>query len=417
MRMAPCLCAPQPPSSCVMLSLDHALTIICQAATPLGTETVLLAHAAGRRLAAPVIAAINAPRADVATMDGYAMRAADLADDAPLTIIGEARPGHPHPGAVLSRQAVRLFTGAPVPAGTDKVVMQERATASGDQVRFCGAAADPVFIRRAGSDFAAGHQVLAAGIILTPGALIAAAAADADQVTIWRRPRIAVLATGDELVAPGSAHSEAHAIPDSLTPGLTAAIAGWGGQIIDTALLPDHLPTLRAAAARALAEADVIVVSGGASVGAHDHARAMFGDRLAPLIDKVAVKPGKPVWLARANDAGAVDSGPLILGLPGNPGSAFVTARLFLAPLLAGCGGGDPLSVLAWQDVPLGATLPPAGDRDLMVRARLSEGEIVPVDNQDSGAQAALALATHLIWHRAGSAALPRAALVKSLSL
>lgn len=394
-----------------MLTLEQALSTVIDLATPLGGETVPLASAAGRRLAVPVPSAIDAPRSDVSTMDGYAVRAADLAGT-PLNVIGEARPGHPHPGGIGLGEAVRLFTGAPVPAGADRVIMQERATRDSGMVSFLGAEADPVFIRRRASDFAAGDTILPAATLLTPGAIIAAAAADAATVSVWRAPKVALLATGDELFPPGTARDEPDAVPDSLSPGLVAAIAAWRGQIIDTALLPDHLPTLRTAAARALAEADVIVVTGGASVGAHDHARAMFGDGLTMLIDKVAVKPGKPVWLARAGE-----NGPLVLGLPGNPGSAYVTARLFLAPLLAGLSGGEPLAMLVWQDLVLGGTLPPVGDRDLMVRARLDGGALNPLDNQDSGAQAVLAQATHLIWQAAGSGAVMAGESVRALAI
>lgn len=394
-----------------MLTLDHALSIIVEIAAPLGEEVVALAGAAGRRLAAPVTAAIDAPRADVSTMDGYAVRAADLFGTA-LPIVGEARPGHPHPGGIGPGEAVRLFTGAPLPTGADRVIMQERGQRDRDRVTLTGADSDPLFIRRRASDFAAGDPILPAGTILTPGALIAAAAADAKDVTVWRMPRVGLLATGDELVAPGTARDEQHLLPDSLSYGLGAAMARWGGAVIDTSLLPDHLPTLRSAAARALAEADIVVVTGGASVGAHDHARAMFGERLTMLIDKVAVKPGKPVWLARSGAGG-----PLIIGLPGNPGSAYVTARLFLAPLLAGLGGGDPLDMLTWQELPLGAALPPVGDRDLMTRAQLIDGTLHPLDNQDSGAQAALALATHLIWQRAGAVRAEAGALARALAI
>ena len=394
-----------------MLSLDEAFAIVGAAANPLGPEMVALAEASGRRLAAPVVAAVDAPRADVSTMDGYALRTADLGAG-PLRVIGEARPGHPHPGQLAPGEAVRLFTGAPLPAGADRVVMQERAVRSGAMVTISGAAADPGFVRSQGSDFRRGAVILPPGTLLTPGALIAAAAADSAMLSVWRRPRAVLIATGDELVAPGSARAEPHAIADSLTPGLVAAMTLWGAAVIDTVLLPDHLPGLRIAAARAVAEADIVIVTGGASVGAHDHARAMFGDGLAMLIDKVAVKPGKPVWLARSGEGG-----PLVLGLPGNPGSAYVTARLFLAPLLAGLGGGDPAALLDWQALPLAAPLPPVGDRDLMSRARLIDGALHPLGNQDSGAQGALAQATHLVWQRAGAAGAAAGARLPSLCL
>lgn len=394
-----------------MLPLDAAFAILTDAARPLPAQSVPLAEAAGHWLAAPVIAAIDAPRADVSTMDGYAVRHA-VTDDAGVRVIGEARPGHPHPGMLEEGEAVRLFTGAPIPRGTDRVIMQERAGRDGDLVRFTGHTADPAFIRRRGSDFVAGTAIIAAGTRLTAGALIAAAAADVAEVAVVRRPRVTLLATGDELVTPGAARADAHAIPDSLTIGLAAAIEQWGGAVTERALLPDHLPGLRQAATRARADADVIVVTGGASVGAHDHARTMFGDGLSLLLDKVAVKPGKPVWLATAGEGG-----PIILGLPGNPGSAYVTARLFLAPLLVGLGGGDPQAVLAWQDLPLAAPLPSVGDRDLMTRAQLLGGALHPLGNQDSGAQAALALATHLIWQRAGASAACQGQLVKALAL
>lgn len=396
-----------------MISFDAATRLLLAAAAPLGQETVPLAHAHGRVLARPVLAAITSPRTDVSTMDGYAVRGADLATlPVQLPLHMTLRPGDPAPPPLPPGACARVFTGAPLPAGADRVVMQEIVTEADGLALFAQAPGDARFVRRAGSDFQAGEPVLQAGTLLRPGALAAMAGADVAAANCWRRPHLALVATGDELTEPGEAGGRPGSIPDSITAAVAALATEWGGHILATGRLPDRLPLLRKGAAAALAGADVVVVTGGASVGAHDHARAMFeSEGFELLFSRVAMKPGKPVWLGRAR-------GRLVLGLPGNPGSALVTARLFLAPLLGALTGRDPRAALGWEPRVLATPLSPGEPREVFWRAiTLPDGRVEAVTNQDSGAQSPLALADCLVRQPIDAPALPAGSPVAALRL
>jgi molybdopterin molybdotransferase len=255
-------------------------------------------------------------------------------------------------------------------------------------------------IRAAGSDFRAGDTLLPAGTVLGFRAMVAAAAADVANLSVVRRPRIVILGTGDELAEPGQALETPGSIPESVSFGVAALARQCGGEVIDRRRLTDTPETLEAAARLALSEADLVVVTGGASVGEKDYARSMFAPfGLELIFSKVAIKPGKPVWFGRAGGA-------LILGLPGNPTSALVTARLFMAPLVAGLAGRDPAALLSWRDMTLSAPLKPCGDRETFERGRLVRGGVAGLAVQDSATQMALATADVLIRRRAGAAAL-----------
>ena len=361
-----------------------------EVARPIGRETVPLARASGRVLAAPVVAKVDSPPADASAMDGYAVREADLPGS--LRIIGESFPGSGFEGALKPGTCVRIFTGAPVPEGADRVVIQEVAVREGDLVAIADGPGPSRHIRAGGSDFRAGDVLLEAGRPLDPRALVAAAAADAADVETWRRPAVLVLATGDELAPPGEARGRRGAIPESLSLGVAALAEQWGGRSLGSRLLADELPALERAAGEALDEADLVVVTGGASVGEKDFAKAMFEAHGLDLIfSRVAMKPGKPVWLGRAG-------GTLVLGLPGNPTSAMVTARLLLAPLVAGLAGRT--GSLDWRSLALAGPLPACGDRETFHRARRIERGAAPLSNQDSGAQKALAQADLLLRSR-----------------
>jgi molybdopterin molybdotransferase len=373
-----------------MIPFDEAVRRLTEAARPLGRESVPLREAVGRVLAAPVAARVDSPPADSSAMDGYAVREADL--PGPLRQIGESFAGRGFGGVLEPGTCVRIFTGAPVPAGADRVVIQEIAVRDGKSVTVAELPGPARYIRRWGSDFRAGEALLEAGRRLGPRALVTAASADVAEVETWRPPAVLVLATGDELAPPGEARGRPGAIPESISAGVSALAEAWGGRILGSRLLADNLAGLERAAGEAIEQADLIVVTGGASVGERDHAKAMFAPHGLDLIfSKVAMKPGKPVWLGRA---GAT----YVLGLPGNPTSAMVTARLLLAPLVAGLAGRD--GALAWRRVPLAAPLPACGDRETFHRARLSEGDAEPLANQDSGAQKALADADLLLRSR-----------------
>lgn len=380
-----------------MISFEEALQEVLDAALPLGTQSVPLSEAAGRVVAEPVVARLSMPRYDVSAMDGYAVRSADLCETAStLPVRGESAAGSP-PGSELSRgTAMRIFTGAPVPAGADRIIVQENVEREGDLARFVRPYGPARHIRTAGSDFQEGEVLVPAGRELNWRTLTAAAAADQALLKVYRRPRVAILATGDELAAPGTAKEIPGAIPESLSYAVAAFVRAAGGELVWQTRYADDPVQLRLAAAEALAGADLVVVIGGASVGDRDHSRSMFAGKPDYLFPKVAIKPGKPVWLARIG-------GKLVLGLPGNPTSALVTARLFLAPLLAGLGGRDAAATVVFQNWRLEAALPAAGDRETFVRARIRGGGALPLIHQDSSGQASLLEADLLLRQPPGS--------------
>ncbi len=382
-----------------MITFAEAQDLIARAVTPLGTETVALASAHGRVLAQAVTAALPSPRRDVSAMDGYAVRSADAAPGARLTIIGHSAAGGAVPPPVGAGQAVRIFTGAAVPDGADVIVMQENCDAADGVVTLARPFGPARHIRRKGSDFAAGSVLLEAGRRLDPLALVTLAAADADRALVYRRPRVALIATGDELAPPGTARDDPLAIPESVSFGVAALIAEQGGDMVLRETGGDDLPALAALAGRAIGAADVVVVTGGASVGDRDFAKPMFAPHgLDTVFAKVAIKPGKPVWLGRAGQA-------WVLGLPGNPTSAMVTARLFLTALLAALQGRSSAALLDWAELPLGHPLPETGDRETFVRTLWTAGGLVPLGNQDSGVQGALSAAQWLVRRAAGAPA------------
>lgn len=381
------------------IGFDAALARLPGPEALLGTETVALDRAAGRVLAEPLRARHDSPREPTAAMDGYAVLDAGTAPDQPLRLIGESRAGQGFAGKVGPGEAVRIFTGAPLPAGADRCIVQEHALREGDVVRFTPGYGPGWHVRATGSDFAAGALLLDRGTRLSPQAMVAAAAADVADVCVARRPRVAILGTGDELAAPGTAADRPGAIPESVSFGVAAMVAEAGGDVVRRATGRDDLPALQDLAGSLLEAADLVIVTGGASVGDHDLARPMFAPHgLALIIDKVAIKPGKPVWLGRAGDR-------WVLGLPGNPTSALVTAALFLRPLLAALQGQEPGRALRWRSLPLATPLPAVNDRETFVRARWQDHGLVPLGNQQSGAQAALAEADWLIRRPLGSAA------------
>lgn len=378
-----------------MISLDDALSRVLGQAKPLDAEQIDLAAAYGRVLAEPLAARGDAPRSAVSAMDGYAVFEADLsAPPTRLPVAARIFAGAAGPAPLERGTCARIFTGAPVPPGADRVVIQERVRHDDDAAYFDAVADGGRHIRPAGSDFRAGDILLETGRVLGHRALVTAAAADRAQLKVYRRPRLVILGTGDELADPGRALETPGAIPESISLGVMGLAQAWGGQTVARRRLPDDLKALEAAARRALDEADIIVVTGGASVGERDFARTMFpASALEMIFAKVAIKPGKPVWLARVGDR-------LVLGLPGNPTSAMVTARLFLAPLVTGLSGRDASEALAWRKALLGAPLTGSGDRETLDRGRLQANEVVALSNQDSGAQRALAAADVLIRRR-----------------
>ena len=381
-----------------MISFDDAVELLRSVAKPLGTEPVALGEAAGRVLAAPVIARIDSPRSDSSAMDGYALRDEEL-EQVPATFLltGASFAGAGWENTVKPGTCVRIFTGAPVPAGADRVVIQENVIASGDAVTVGEHPGTARHIRRRASDFAVGDELLAAGRLLDPRAIVAAAAADVAELEVYRRPRLTILGTGDELAEPGTARDRADAIPESVSFGVAALAAQWGADVVGRTRLRDELEAMRGAAASAIEAADVVVVTGGASVGEKDFARTMFEPLGLELVfSKLSIKPGKPVWLGRVK-------GRYVIGLPGNPTSAMVTARLLLAPLLAGMTGQSMERSLAWRTARLATPLNDCGARETFHRARSIDGTAEILSFQDSSAQKALAQADLLIRQRANT--------------
>lgn len=392
-----------------MISFDDALERVFDIAKPLGVETVPFADVAGRVLAEAVTARFAMPRTDVSAMDGYAVREADLSDlPFSLSVAGEAAAGSPSGQVLPDRSASRIFTGAPVPEGADRVIVQENTERTGDHVTFLRPHGAGRNIRPAGSDFVAGEVLVPAGVRLGWRTLMTAAAADRGELVVYRQPRVAILATGDELARPGHAHENPGAIPESVSPGIAAFASAHGGRVLRAERLPDTPDEMAVAAVRALADADLVIMIGGASVGERDYSRSVFGATPDYVFPKVAIKPGKPVWLAKTG-------GRLVMGLPGNPTSALVTARLFLAPLLVGLGGGDAALAVVFETGLCADALPVCGDLETFLRARRTASGLILADSQDSGSQRSLAASDTLIRRLPGARPQPAGASVSFL--
>jgi molybdopterin molybdotransferase len=314
-----------------MISVEEARERILAGLRPTTGEVVALANAWGRVTAAPVNARLTQPPADVSAMDGYALRAADGTPGVSLAVIGSAPAGHPFAGAVGSGHAVRIFTGSVVPQGADAILLQEDATPTGSEVRVNEAVTAGRHIRRAGQDFAAGDTVIPAGRRITARDVGLAAAANHPWLTVHRRPRIAILATGDEIAMPGEP-IPAGGIVSSNSHALAALVRAAGGEPVVLPIAPDTSEAV-AAVADAVHGVDMLVTTGGASVGDHDLVIAGLKTRGMELdFWQIAMRPGKPLLFGHL--------GPVpVLGLPGNPVSALVCSILFLVPALSRLSG------------------------------------------------------------------------------
>ena len=375
-----------------LLPVAEAQARLLALAAPLSIENVPLIEAAGRWAAEDVIARRTQPAADLSMMDGYAIRFADL--PGPWEVIGESRAGVGFGGSARKGEAVRIFTGAPVPEGADAILIQEEASRDGDVLRLSGEGplGPGSSIRLRGSDFVAGSTLVARGDRLTPGRIAAAAVGGHGELAVRRKPRVLLLSTGDELVAPGLA-AEGVTLPAS-NGAMLRALIGSLAAVEDAGIIPDRLDAL--IQAFRMAEADIIVTTGGASVGDHDLVRPALAEAGAALdFWRIAMRPGKPLLAGKLGGA-------IVLGLPGNPVSAFVTAHLFLLPLIAHLGGASAPFPAA-EPASLAAALPPVGNRDDYVRATLAAGRVTPLPNQDSGALSTLAIADALIVRSAGA--------------
>ncbi len=375
-----------------MIAVEEAVTRIASAFRPTPGERVSIATAAGRVLAEDAVARMNQPPDPVSSMDGYAVKSADAAaPGATLRVAGTAPAGHPYGKTLTAGEAVRIFTGGVVPQGADSIVIQEDASTDGERVTFSVAAIHNRHIRVAGLDFRTGDVLAPAGKRLTARDLSLIAAGDLAQVTVRRRPRVAIAATGDELSPPGTPHPPGGIVASS-GYALGAMVAAWGGAPVDLGIFQDTSDAISSIADKAKG-ADLIVTLGGASVGDHDLIQKALGPRGFALdFWKVAMRPGKPLIFGRL---GATP----LLGLPGNPVSTLVCALLFLKPAIAAMLGtaADTAPVAAR----LAKDLKENDGRQDYIRARLAlhDGERVvePFAIQDSSMMSVLARADALI--------------------
>lgn len=364
-------------------------------ASPVAIEEAGLVQAAGRWLAAPIAATRNHPHADLSAMDGYALRFADLGS--PLRVIGESAAGHGFSRGIVPGEAVRIFTGAPVPEGADTILVQEDAARDGDVLRLSGEgpAAPGAHIRPRAQDFAAGDALMPAGARVTAAVIGLAAVAGLATLSVRRPIRVALIANGDELVAPG-AQQRPSDLPSANSPMLAALLASLPVQVEDLGVVRDKEALLRDTFAAV--RADIVVTTGGASVGDHDLVRpALLAAGGSIDFWRIAMRPGKPLLAGRLHDA-------IVLGLPGNPVSAYVTARLYLIPLIAHlAGAADPFPRLF--TAPLAEPLPANGPREDYIRGRLDDDGLRSWPVQDSGMLQMLARSDVLIRRPIGARA------------
>jgi molybdopterin molybdotransferase len=349
-----------------LISVAEALARITEGVEPLPAESVPLKEAEGRVLAEDLTARRTQPPEDVSAMDGYAVRAADVASaPAQLKLIGEVAAGRPFTGTVGPGEAARIFTGGVLPAGSDTVVIQENTTREGDRVTVTTAATARRNVRVAGLDFRNGAVLLRKGRRLTGRDVALAAAMNHPTLPVHRRPKIALVATGDELVPPGTEPGPSQIVHSNVF-ALAAVVQREGATPLDLGILPDRLNETIAGVRRARdAGADVLVTAGGASVGDYDLVQpALAAEGLALSFWKVAVRPGKPLLSGRL---GAMR----VLGLPGNPVSAYVCSVLFLTPLIRRLSGREDLSP-ATDSALLGRALPANDERQDYLRATLA---------------------------------------------
>ena len=390
-----------------MMDVAQARAAMLAAVTVLPPERVSLDGALRRVLADCIVAGRDQPPFAVSAMDGYALRSSDT--PGVLQVAGESAAGRGFEGRCEAGAAIRISTGAPVPGGVDTVVIQEDVRRDGDKVTV-PAVKPAKNIRPRGGDFSAGTTLLQRGRRLDGIAVSLAAATGASELAVVRRPRVAILSSGDELAAPGTVPGP-YQIFDSATYGIAGLVRSWGGGAQRLDVAKDDPAAIAKAAEQGLRDHDLLVVIGGASVGDHDHARpalARLGLELA--VEKIAVRPGKPTWFGRTPHG-------LVLGLPGNPASALACAMLFLRPLLEAMLGRDPLACVATRKARLAHALPANGGREHYLRAHLdsdSEGHLTvrAFEDQDSSLISIFAAANALIQLSPNAPALKQGALV-----
>jgi molybdopterin molybdotransferase len=396
-----------------LMPVEDARARILAKVKPLGAESVPLDEALGRVLARPVKAISHQPPFDCSAMDGYAVIVADVAETpTALKLIGTSAAGHGFSGKLKSGETVRIFTGAQMPKGADAVVIQENVETAGKLISVQQGVKTAQNVRFAGLDFRKGEVLLPAGIKLGARDIGLAAAANAPELTVHRRPRVAILATGDELVVPG-VKPRADQIVSSNSNALAAMAALLGADVVNLGIVKDTLKATERAIAKA-AGADVLVTTGGASVGDHDYVQeALQNSGVKIDFWKIAMRPGKPFMYGRRK-------GQHVLGLPGNPVSALVCARLFLEPLLEALNGLAPSEDLV--EARLGAPMKENDTRQDYVRASLAIGAdgtriATPFSKQDSAMQRTFREAGALIVRPPHAPAASEGDVVKILRL
>lgn len=391
-----------------LLAVEDARARMLAEIAVLPAESVPLAQSIGRVLAEDVAAVRDQPPFAASAMDGWAVRAADC--PGVLKIVGESAAGHGFGGAVGPGETVRIFTGAAVPDACDAIVIQEDAERGGETVRMPAVEAGH-FLRPAGGDFRAGEPLLTRGARIDPWRLSLAASAGRAEVAVHAQPRVALLSTGEEIV-------EAPAVPDrfqiynSGVPALAAMIESWGGRVIRARPVRDDLDAVIAALRGA--DADLVVTVGGASVGDHDLVRAAAQALgLSLRVESVNVRPGKPTFF------GVLGDGRRLLGLPGNPASAFVCAEMFLRPILAAYQGAP--TEFATITARLEQPLPANGSREHWMRAKLAFADggvsVRPYRDQDSSLVSVFARSDALLRRLAGAEAATAGMVVEVLPL
>lgn len=375
-----------------MISVDDARASIIAALTPLAVERVPVMEALGRVLGGDAVAGVDHPAADVSAMDGYAVRAGDAAAGAVLAVVGTSAAGHPWAGPIGPGEAARIFTGAHVPAGADSIVLQEDTAADGQRVSINEAAQPGRHIRPYGQDFKRGETVLRAPRKLTARDIGLLAAMNVAAPSVYRRPRVGVLSTGDEVVMPGEPIGPGQLVSAN-GPALCAFVAAQGGLPVHLGVARDDAASL-AAMAGAARDLDMLITTGGVSVGDHDLiARVLGANGLKTTFHKIAMRPGKPLLFGELK-------GTPFFGLPGNPVSALVCAILFVGPALArlqGLPGHAPPTVPARLTTGLKAN----DKRQDFLRATLEREygalRVTPYPKQDSAMLSTLARADGLV--------------------
>ncbi len=414
-----------------LVSIERALQLVLTDVSPLPGEPVELAAAAGRILAKPLVAKLTQPPFAASAMDGYACRAGDLTAQpgtpCRLRIIGQSAAGHPFAGTVGPGEAIRIFTGAPLAAGTDTVIMQENTVSNGstastvcddtasdgsqNHVIITDCTISPGFVRPRGMDFRQGDELLPAGRKLGPGELALAAAMGHGTVELRQRPSIAILSTGDELVPPGTTPGPGQIISSNHL-GIAALAQAAGGSAHYLGIARDTMDSLNEHLDRA-GSADIVVTIGGASVGDHDLVAPVLQARGMDLsFWKIAMRPGKPIMFGR-------HGGGRIIGLPGNPISSLIGARIFLVPLIRALLGLPPQDQRPRRAL-LAAPLAANGPRQHYIRAvqtiaRDGTAQITPLPAQDSSLLSAFTRSDCLIVHPPHAGEQPKGSTVQVL--